>query len=192
MKEILYLKIQEIKDEDIRVFVKTALDNAEEQFWHIPCSGTGKYHPPENQGDGGVIRHLIKCVETSKDLCRYFGLNEEETDIVIAGTILHDIKKYGEPWGEVTHPEHGKMGSDFLERFELKEPAKTQIRDCVRYHMRQFTGTKEDIERASNPDKKELIVQLADLFCSRKYASWLPGIELNKEDIDNFFNRFIV
>jgi hypothetical protein len=192
MKEALYSQLNEIQDSEIRNFVKEALDNAPEGFWHIACSGTGKYHPPENQGDAGLIRHLCKCIITAKDLCRYFGLTQEETDIVLAGTILHDIKKNGDIWGVSTHPEHGIMGSRFLEQFKLKEPVKTEIKSLVRYHMGRFTGTKEDIERCSNPNKKELIVQMTDMFCSRKYASWLPGINVKDEDIQNFLNRFQV
>jgi len=189
MKQALYLQIKEIKDPEIRTFVKTALDHAPVDFWHTPCSGSGKYHPPENQGDSGLIRHLLKCVITTKDLCRYFGLNEEDTDIVLAATILHDIKKNGEPWKESTDMEHGLIGAKFLDQFDLKEPAKTEIKNCVRYHLSRFTGTKGDIERASHPTQKELIVQLTDLFCSRKYASWLPNINVKEEDIKNFFDN---
>ena len=190
MKVALYSQLKEIQDSEIRNFVKEGLDHAPEGFWHIACSGTGRYHPPENQGDAGLIRHLCKCIVTSKDLCRYFGLSQYDTDVVLAGTILHDIKKNGEPWGVSTHMEHGLTGSKFLEQFNLREPAKTEIMNCVRYHMGRFTGTKSDIERASNPTQKELIVQMTDLFCSRKYASWLPEINVKDEDIQNFLKRF--
>jgi putative nucleotidyltransferase with HDIG domain len=190
MKQALYTQLKEIQDNEIRNFVKEVLDHAPEGFWHTPCSGTGKYHPPENQGDAGLIRHLLKCVVTAKDLCRYFGLNQEDTDIVLAATILHDIKKNGEPWGESTDMEHGLIGAKFLDKFELREPAKTEIKNCVRYHLSRFTRTREDVERASNPTQKELIVQMTDLFCSRKYASWLPDINVKEEDIKNFFKKF--
>jgi len=186
MKELLYNQLKEIKDDGIRNFVKTALDNAPEGFWTIACSGSGRYHPPENQGSGGVIRHLIKCIITAKDLCDYFNLDEKDTDIVLAGAILHDIQKNGIPWGEKTHIEHAKIGADFLKKFELKEPEKTEIINCVRYHMHRFTGTIEDRERASNPTIKEHIIQMTDMFCSRKFASWLPWLELTNEQINNF------
>lgn len=189
MKEALYIQIKEIKNKDVQDFVRAALDNAPEGFWHSPCSGTGRYHPPENQGEAGIIRHLIKCVVTAKDLCRYFDLPEKDKDIVLAAIFLHDIKKNGEPWKQSTDMYHGKIAADFLDRFQLKEPEKTQIKNCVRYHMGRFTGSKEDIERASNPDKREFIVQLTDLFCSRKYASWLPGHNVEEESIQGFLNK---
>ncbi len=190
LKKMLYSQLVEISDLEVRGFVKEVLDNAPEGFWNTPCSGSGKYHPPENQGNGGLIRHLLKCLECAKDLCRYFGLSQEDRDVVLGSIFLHDIKKNGDPWGEVTDMEHGKIGAEFLDNFKLKEPQKTEIKNCVRYHLFGFTGTKEDIERASKPTKKEMIVQMTDLFCSRKYASWLPGFEVPKEAIDSFSNKF--
>jgi len=189
MKQALYAQLKEINDSEIRNFVKIALDNAPEGFWHTPCSGTGKYHPPENQGDAGLIRHLVKCVYVANDLCKYFNINDIQRDIVIAGTILHDIKKNGDPWGQSTDLEHGIIGAKYLDQFELKEPYKSQIQNCVRYHLSRFTRTKEDVKRASNPTKEELIVQMTDFFCSRKYASWLPNLNVKDEDVDNFFKN---
>ncbi len=190
LRKMLYSRINEIDDLEIRKFVKEVLDSAPEGFWTTPCSGTGRYHPPENQGNGGLIRHLIKCLVVAKDLCRYFGVSQETKDIVLAAIFLHDIKKNGEPWKENTDMNHGKMGAEFLGKFELKEPYKTKIKNCVRYHLYRFTGTMGDVERASNPTQEEKITQLTDLFCARKYASWLPGFEVPQEAINNFSNKF--
>lgn len=190
LRKMLYSRISEIKNLDIRKFAKEVLDNAPEGFWTTPCSGSGKYHPPENQGNGGLIRHLLKCVIIAKDLCKFMNLSERDKDIVLASAILHDIKKNGDPWGKTTDMEHGKLGAEFLNSFKLKEPEKTEIKNCVRYHLGRFTGTKGDIGRASNLNKNELVVYLTDIFCSRKYASWLPNINLSVEKINNFPIKF--
>jgi putative nucleotidyltransferase with HDIG domain len=194
-KKALYTEIKKINNTEIKNFVKLGLDRAPHEFWESSSSGTGLYHPPEDQGRSGLIRHVIKCAATAKELCRYFNLPDEETDVVLAGTILHDIKKNGDPWGNSTHPGHGFIGAKFLEQFELKEPTKTEVINCVRYHMGRFTGPDKDLEnlereRACKPNQKELIVQLSDFFCSRKYASFLPGISLKNEDIEGFFKKF--
>jgi len=191
MKDALYSQLSEIKDEEIRNFVKNVLDNAPEGFWTTPCSGTGRYHPPENQGDAGLIRHLIKCIVTAKDLCRYFNLSPLETDIVLAGTILHDIKKNGEPWKTSTDYKHGKIGADYLSQFQLREPEKKEIMNCVRYHMGRFAQPEEEAERASKPTITELVVQMTDLFCNRQYASWLPGINVSQQAIEEFLPKVI-
>lgn len=185
MKDSLYLQLGEIQDPEIKSFVRIALDSVNEEFWHIPCSGTGKFHPPENQGEAGLIRHLIKSVIVAKDLCRYFNIENLDRDIVIASTILHDIKKFGEE-GQMTHPNHGKLGADFLQQFQLREPIKSEILKGVRFHCGRFVGNELDLEPASNPNKKQLIVQMADLFSSRRYASWLPGVNVNDRDIGAF------
>jgi len=52
--------------------------------------------------------------------------------------------------------------------------------------MGQFSGNPEDSSRGFNPTIRELMVQLVDIFCSRKYASWLPGVEMREEDIKKF------
>ena len=36
---------------------------------------------------------------------------------------------------------------------------------------------------------KEMIIQITDLFCSRKYASWLPGVNVKEEDIKDFLKK---
>lgn len=189
-KNALYAQLAKIKDSEIRRFTTEVLEAAPEGFWTIPCSGSGRFHPPEDQGENGLVRHLIKCVFVAEDLCLYFGLSQEDKDIVLAAVLLHDVKKNGDPWGKVTAAQHGKLGADFLDKFALKEPAKTEIKDCVRYHMYRFTGTQDDVTRASKPSLKEQIVQLTDLFSSRKYASWLPGVNVSQEEIEKFLKKF--
>ena len=80
--------------------------------------------------------------------------------------------------------------SSSLDQFELKQPEKEEIKNCVRYHWaRWITEPPEDSARGANPTKKELIVQLSDFFCSRKCASFLPGINLSEEQIKNFLKE---
>ena len=39
-----------VRDIEIIDFAESALDSADPNFWLDPCSSSGKYHPPENQG----------------------------------------------------------------------------------------------------------------------------------------------
>lgn len=183
LREKIYSKIAEIKDEGIRRFVTCAFNNSDEDFWYSPSSSSGRYHPPENNIEGGLIIHLLKAFEVGKILCDYYKVNEKDTDIILAGILLHDIKKFGNPWGKFTDYAHGKIASDWLDKFELKEPEKTEIKDCVRYHMNQYTIV-GDMDRARNCSFKERVVQMSDVFSALKEASWFPGIQLNLEDIE--------
>jgi len=69
---------------DVEGFVKEALSNADQRFWTDPCSGTGKYHPPEDQGEGCIIRHVIKSIAVVTELERYYDLTKIETDAALA------------------------------------------------------------------------------------------------------------
>jgi putative nucleotidyltransferase with HDIG domain len=186
LKGSLYFAVTGISDPHIRVFVNDALDHAPEQFWTDPCSGSGKYHPPEDQGLGGVVRHLVKGAAIASELCRYYNLADMDRNIVIAATILHDIKKNGEPWGTITTKDHGLTAYNWLGQFDLKNPEKDEIRDCVRYHMWRWAEPEEEKARAMKPTLNESIVQLTDYFSSRKCASFLPGINLSEEQIRNY------
>jgi len=182
----LYKQVKKIKDADIQKFTNLALDHAPPEFWIAPCSSSGHHHPPEDNGEGGVMRHLIKGIYMSLELARFFSISETNTDIVVSGYILHDIQKNGIPWGNKTDDTHGKIASLWLMQFPLKEPEKEAICNCVRYHMGQWVQPEEEVIRALHPTKNELIVQLTDYVCSREYASFLPGRSLSKRVIKNY------
>jgi hypothetical protein len=188
VRNLLYMtSYNKIDNPVIRDFVKNALDHAPQEFWKAQSSGSGKYHPPEDQGVGGLIRHLVKCVYTSEELGNFFNISYTDRDIVLAGTLLHDIQKNGIPWGEMTHYEHGKIASDWLDNFTLDNKIKDGIRNCVRYHMYRWCEPEKEKMRAINPTINEKIVQLSDFFSSRKCASFLPGYEIPEEIIENYF-----
>jgi hypothetical protein len=192
--QALYNQSKKIHDDDIREFFITVLDNAPAGFWKVPCSSSGKYHPPEDQGEGGLIRHLIKCGKMSLEFARfYYDFSEENlkmakrnTDIVFTAASIHDIQKNGIPWTEHTDYSHGKIAYDWLEQFKLKQPEKDEIRNCVRYHMWKWVQPDTETARATNPTLNESIVQLADYVSSRKCDSFLPGVSLPEEVIESY------
>lgn len=188
LKEKLFYETEKIQDSKIIEFTQKALNNVPNEFWTAPCSSSGKNHPPEDQGEGGIVRHILKGTYICQDLCRFFKIQENDVDedIVMSGWILHDAKKNGDPWGERTDYTHGLIAYNWLEQFELEEPKKEKIRNCVRYHMWKWVQPEEEIKRATNPSTNERIVQLTDYFCSRKKASFLPGINLNERDIEKY------
>jgi hypothetical protein len=173
----LYDLTEKIDSKDIRAFTHEALYNAPKKFWEAPSSSSGRYHPPEDQGKGGLVRHIIKATCVAEELSRFYDLKNEDKDIVIAATLLHDIKKNGLRWGEMTDYTHGLIAYNWLSRFNLKDPSKTQIRNCVRYHMGRWVQPESELERALNPTIHEQIVQLSDYISSRKSISFMPPNE---------------
>ena len=186
MKAKLYLQIEKIESPHIRKFTKNALDKAHDQFWLVPSSSSGKFHPPEDQGEGGLIRHLVKASEVAYELARFYNITTQDRDIVVSAAILHDIQKNGIPWGISSDSNHALVAYHWLDEFDLDQPYKNKIRKCVRYHMSRWSGLKKEIERATRPNTNELIVQLSDYFSSRKNVSFLPGISLSEEVIKGY------
>ena len=193
LKEKLYASTKEnIGDKGIRNFTLYILNHAPERFWTDPCSSSGRNHPPEDQNDvteGGIVRHILKGTAICPQLCRFFNVSEQDYDITLSAWTLHDIKKNGDPWTDRTNYQHGLIAYRWLEQFPLEKEKKDKIRNGVRYHMGQWVQPEEEKPLATSPTTNELIVQLTDYFCSRKDASFLPGIGLNEEQIEKFSSK---
>jgi hypothetical protein len=188
-------QIEKISSVPIRDFVVEALEHADPKFWTAPCSSTGKYHPPEDQGEGGLIRHLIKGTAVVEQFARRAQFSQLEQDLAIASYLLHDCCKDGMPWGEYTDYTHGLIAYNWLQQFRLDdEYAKQTILDGVRYHMapwcyavspfrKEGDFTKEEMMLNINeltralvsPSRVELAVREADYWSSRQSMSYMPG-----------------
>lgn len=192
---MLRKEVQKIESKDIRKFVEEALAKADPKFWESPSSSSGKRHPPEDNGKGGLIRHIQKGVVVVEQFARRASFSPREIDMALTGIILHDICKNGVPWREETNSIHGFIASQWLEQFELKdETAKRMILDAIRYHMapwchiinpfedrvyskQEMMKNLEELRRAlTNPGRIELAVREGDYWSSRQNMSFLPGV----------------
>ena len=54
-------ELNEISDEKLRNFAEDLIINADDYFFTIAASTTGKYHPQFDLGVGGLVRHT-RCV----------------------------------------------------------------------------------------------------------------------------------
>jgi hypothetical protein len=199
--------VDAMKDISVFQFVRTVLDVADEEFWLAPSSSSGKYHPPEDQGESGLVRHTVKAIAVFKEEARRRVFEDYEFDAGLAAVILHDIKKNGQVWEKQTDYRHGIIGAKFLEKFMLADTLmKKMIMDAVRYHMSpwnttisrrrfeevagQYRGfTKQELEaecaekiRGQNPNRIEKAVQDADYWASRNDMSFFPGVNVNLRD----------
>ena len=191
MKNFFYDQVNVIQDASIKKFVLAVLDNAPNQFFLVPSSSTGKYHPPEDQGESGLLRHSIKCARISLDLASFYNIEDWEKDVVYAASLLHDIQKNGMPWKDNTDYAHGKIAYDWLSQFTSLSIHSFYIRQCIRFHMGRWVAPKEEVERALHPSMLELIVQLADYLSSRKDISFLPDMDVSVKNIRNYGVRGI-
>lgn len=141
-RKLMYAEVNKIKSDDIREFTILAFSTADPKFWDSPCSSSGKFHPPEDNGQGGLVRHLIKASYVAEQFGRRAQFSDYEMDMARSATLLHDICKDGNPWGNATDYRHGMIGAEFLGTFELSDKtAKQIIMDGVRYHMSPWNTT---------------------------------------------------
>jgi hypothetical protein len=165
----------------IRKFVEEALNVAPDGFWLDPCSSSGRYHPPFDQVvPGGIVNHVLVatyCVE--EGIRRYPKFtdgksqpNPDWLDRARATAMLHDIAKYGIPWGDHTVSNHGHLGAELLERlgtFEDLEPIdQDMVLRGVRWHMGRWEkGFETDHRRTVGFHPFELLIQEADFYSTR-------------------------
>jgi len=198
----LYKRAELIQSKSLVKTVKEILDAAAPAFWDAQCSTTGRFHPAEDQGKQGLIRHLVKATYVFEAEARRTRFEDYEFDSGLAATILHDIKKNGELWGKDTDYTHGIIGANFIKKFKFSDNTiKKMVMKGVRYHMAPWNTTldsskvrlarkdpkaalfsQEDMNneleertRGLFPSKVEKAVQDADYWASRENMSFYPG-----------------
>lgn len=90
--EPLLSEIDSIQDESIKSFTRAML-LAVDTFWVAPSSPSGKYHPPDEYGEGGDVLHTKRVVAITKLLAESQEREDFETDMLVSAAILHDITK---------------------------------------------------------------------------------------------------
>jgi len=195
---LIQKEIEKITDENIKNFTYQAFAEVDPKFWISPSSSTGKYHPEEDNGEGGLVRHVVKGIAVVEQYLRREMATLREIDIAKSAFLLHDTCKNGVVWeSSFTNYTHGFIAAKWLEKFDLTdESAKQEIINAVRYHMGQWSYvvspfedrpyTKEEmmanvneIIRALHPSKIERAVQDADYWASRQSMSFFPGVTVD-------------
>lgn len=186
-------EILKIRSTDIAWFTSSSLPEVDRKFWTAPASSSGKFHPPEDNGEGGLVRHVIKGVAVIEQFARRAMFSERESDMAISAFLLHDTCKDGVVWTGKTDLTHGLIAARWLEQFELADKtAKAEIQRAVRFHMspwcyavnpfedRSYTKEEmqanlEEMKGAMFPGRIELAIREADYWASRGEMSFLPG-----------------
>lgn len=197
---LIQKEIEKIASEDIKEFTYQAFAEVDPKFWVSPASSTGKYHPPEDNGEGGLVRHVVKGVAVIEQFMRRAKTSPRGLDIAISAFLLHDTCKNGVVWeSQYTDYTHGKIAAEWLEKFDLAdETVKREILSAVRYHMGQWSyavspyedrlytkqemnDNLDEISRAMHPSIIEQAVQDADYWSSRQSMSFFPGIAVDMD-----------
>lgn len=109
-------EIAQVKDSELKGHIINIIGQCPSYVLSIPSSSTGKYHPPDEVGvpDGMTIHIKRLCmlapeiVRKNKDIDNK-GTVYPELNYLIAGALLHDIFKNGDPPGKWTSKEHPSL-----------------------------------------------------------------------------------
>ena len=122
-------EINDIKDEGLREFAKYLISNADEYFFTVPASSSGKYHPPFDLGFGGLVRHTRCVAYFAKCMAIAMDFNEHDTDLLIVAALAHDIKKQGNNTGHTVR-EHPYYGRNYVIEMATAHPEWISIEDA--------------------------------------------------------------
>ena len=173
-------EINDIVDDDLRMLATEIIAGADDYFFTIPASSSGKFHPPFSLGEGGLVRHTKCVVYMVKCLCESFNVDEYKRDMLIVAALAHDIKKQGDTpngLGYTVH-EHPLLAAQyvcdvyFASDITILEGVVGIIVDLISSHMGKwgvdpkFIGDKTPLPMPESDCAK--ILQAADYLASRK------------------------
>lgn len=171
-KEQLLEEISTITNDELKMFVNRAISKAPETFWTIPASSTGKHHPEQSNGEGGLVRHILAGLYFIREICIPYAATAEEKDACIAAMILHDVgKAIAEPHDIVWSTQLRWLAGACTEESLISKAI-----DGVRWHMGPWSTGATMCHYAERGPKVfpqdfsriEQIVHLADYAASRK------------------------
>lgn len=117
--ELFNRELHYINDENIRKFAEILLEDADEYFFEVAASSSGKYHPQFAKGNQGLVRHTRAVVYFTNDFNRaeleFGNIDQHQADLLIVAAIAHDIKKQGDGTsGHTLMKEHPILGAKYV------------------------------------------------------------------------------
>ena len=155
---ISFLELTRVRDKKTRAFVEQALQLANPEFFHIPASSSGKYHPAFAQGEGGLVRHTKAALILADELFPLYNFSDLEKNRIRAALILHDIEK--------PHKEHPILVKKTLKPLAGKWPKTYKsVIGLIESHMGQWNL---DGVLPTPVTEAQRFVHLCDYLASRK------------------------
>lgn len=177
-------EIELIQSEDIKLFLKTAIENMYDYVFIKPASSSGKHHSLSESGEGGLIRHMKSVFYLGYDILELEHLaplfDLRKRDLVLVSLILHDCQKYGDEKDNRVHTivEHPKLAAVWIEEDKIFEGIlsledRKFIADCIASHSGQWNTNRKGEEILPKPiTVYQQIVHLCDYLASRRYLNF--------------------
>lgn len=176
--KIFVNEINDIQDADLKKLAKSLIENADDYFFTVAASSSGKYHPPFDLGDGGLIRHTRCVIFMAESVAESLNMTQYDKDCLIVAALAHDIKKQGDGSGSHTVWEHPTYAKDYLYAVHKTSKSKVpkdvidKIAGAIESHMGKW-GHDSAFCKGNKPlpmpeTEFEKALQIADYIASRK------------------------
>lgn len=135
----------------------------------VPASASGKYHPADSLGDGGLVRHSMAVAIIAQAICEleYLQVTPVDKSFIFAACLLHDTYKQGREESGTTVRTHPNIAAQEIYNFG-KEIGEEKIGKAIAIlvvsHMGQWGNQKPG-------SRVQFIVHLADFISSRKWLT---------------------
>lgn len=180
LNELFKEEIALIADRAIRAVVVEVLEAAPSDYGTRPSSRTGKHHPIQQLGAGGLARHVKAAVYFCDRISKAYGLIDRERDYCIAAVILHDIGKC--LCTDETFTQHDRIGQEFILSVTDKYEAKI-ISQLVLAHTGIWGSLgKQPLDSIFRFTKLEQVVHLSDYVSAQEHVvlDFLPGVTVEQ------------
>ena len=171
-------EIGDIYDKDLKELATELIANADDYFFTVPASSSGKYHPPFDLGCGGLVRHTRCVAFMAMSIAESHCMSTLDRDSLIVAAIAHDIKKQGNGNGNHTVFEHPIYAKNYVLEIHKKINSAVpvdvveKIANAVHSHMGKWGHDKEFIKGNNSlpmpSNEFEFALQTADYIASRK------------------------
>jgi len=131
--------ISRIDDATIRKFTSKALRQAPKYFCTITSSSSGRHHPIDEHGEGGLVLHTIRVFNVAEILIASFESSDKKIhpDVIKSASLLHDLYRYGvlDVAEATTNKEHPGLVAEVLKMMQEDFEGKKAIITGVERHM---------------------------------------------------------
>ncbi len=176
---ILVEELRMIGDLKLSTAAELCIREYEDLLELIPASTSGRYHPPDERGIGGLRLHIRRMAHVLYMTAKHFGLSDKDRDILIFCAIVHDISSLSTSKlvkGELTRDYetwskwHGNLSSQIATEGLMEvglasdDPTLLTIQGIIQSHMGAWSP---NLRQPVN-NKLEIIFSMADYVTTRK------------------------
>lgn len=174
-------EVDKLQDIENRRFANYILNRLPDYFFTVPASSSGKYHPKNDLGEGGLVRHSISVVRMLDYLLEpkgYFDFDEDQKELLKISALFHDCMKSGTQDEYENNKQtkflHPLYAANFIMTMAVKSGFPYEkalfIYDAVIAHMGQWNTNKNEVgSKLPTPvSSGQKVLHLADYLASRK------------------------